>query len=431
MQFTICYLFIYFFEALIVFLYTSTIFQKRKRIIINISYILILYFVLFTISHFNNVTINIVAFLVANLAYIFTVYKQSIRTSFFHSICITIFMLLSEIISSSLFSQIAFNFFIKEKTIQSIIIFSVASKLLFFVCLYITSRFYSKQTDFSSNNGTALLGITAIISLVILLTFAAICENNKLSKTLNQLVILCSFLLFVLSFAIVLFYIDLQNRTRNYLELKMQFQREHDYSIYQKELIREDENQKILIHDIRKHLFAISALNDDGEPEKLSLYLKQLIESSTLQSSVKLSNNTLLNSILCRYQKKVNEYDIKFHIDIRSNCIDFLSDNELTSLFCNLLDNAIESATTIKDSFIELYVSKMDKKNIIVISMINSCGYNPYGCHSNKQLKSTKGRIHGYGLKSIKSIALKYNGNLETYFDEASKTFHTIVTLIR
>ena len=99
MQFTICYLFIYFFEALIVFLYTSTIFQKRKRIIINISYILILYFVLFTISHFNNVTINIVAFLVANLAYIFTVYKQSIRTSFFHSICITIFMLLSEIIS--------------------------------------------------------------------------------------------------------------------------------------------------------------------------------------------------------------------------------------------------------------------------------------------------------------------------------------------
>lgn len=169
MQFTICYLFIYFFEALIVFLYTSTIFQKQKRIIINISYILILYFVLFAISHFNNVTINIVAFLVANLAYIFIVYKQSIRTSFFHSICITIFMLLSEIISSSLFSQIAFNFFIKEKTIQSIIIFSVASKLLFFVCLYITSRFYSKQTDFSSNNGTALLGITAIISLVILL----------------------------------------------------------------------------------------------------------------------------------------------------------------------------------------------------------------------------------------------------------------------
>ena len=40
MQFTICYLFIYFFEALIVFLYTSTIFQKQKRIIINISYIL-------------------------------------------------------------------------------------------------------------------------------------------------------------------------------------------------------------------------------------------------------------------------------------------------------------------------------------------------------------------------------------------------------
>ncbi|MCI9478551.1 MAG: sensor histidine kinase [Lachnospiraceae bacterium] len=56
-------------------------------------------------------------------------------------------------------------------------------------------------------------------------------------------------------------------------------------------------------------------------------------------------------SILCRYMEQCIKGRITFHADIRSKVI---ADNDLASLFCNLIDNAIESAGIVPDSFIEI-----------------------------------------------------------------------------
>ena len=74
-----------------------------------------------------------------------------------------------------------------------------------------------------------------------------------------------------------------------------------------------------------------------------------------------------------------------------------INPRDLTSLFCNLLENAVESAENIPDSFIELTVQKKENSPFLIIILINSCQntpvYNPEGLPISR--KSDNGR-HGF-----------------------------------
>ena len=62
--------------------------------------------------------------------------------------------------------------------------------------------------------------------------------------------------------------------------------------------------------------------------------------------------------------------------------------------------------------------------------MKNSCRKNPFN-NLDRKLISTKSNSagHGFGIKSMKRIVKKYNGDMEIYYDEEEKVFHTIITL--
>ena len=59
---------------------------------------------------------------------------------------------------------------------------------------------------------------------------------------------------------------------------------------------------------------------------------------------------------------------LHFTADIRSNTTTFLSDSDVTSLFCNLLDNAVEASQRIKDPYIE--ISATQRENIHHLSLL-------------------------------------------------------------
>lgn len=118
---------------------------------------------------------------------------------------------------------------------------------------------------------------------------------------------------------------------------------------------------------------------------------------------------------------------ITFHADIRSGTTDFIADNDLTSLFCNLLDNAIAAASNIPDSFIEINTSKHEKTPFFVITVINSCRKNPFLC-KDRQLTVNKNG-HGFGLKSIRKAVNKYHGDLQMYCSDDMLAFHAAIAL--
>ena len=243
------------------------------------------------------------------------------------------------------------------------------------------------------------------------------------------MITISALLLLAINIFLAWFHTSIQEKNQQFLELQLLQQKEYDAALYFEELHKHDEKQKILIHDIRKHLLSIADLNKKQETDKIASYINQIIQSSDLQDSVRVCDNNLLNTILFRAKQQCKESDISFIIDIRSKCIDFLPEYDITALFSNLLDNALDAAKDIPGSFIELNITPHNN-NGFMITMINSCHKNPFlkGSHQLISTKKNKWR-HGYGMKSIQRIIEKYDGNSRLYFDENSFTFHTIIIL--
>ena len=94
---------------------------------------------------------------------------------------------------------------------------------------------------------------------------------------------------------------------------------------------------------------------------------------------------------------------------------------DLISMMSNILDNAIESANKSDAKTISLSINK--NNNFDILSCSNSCDYKPES--TGEDLKSTKAQkgIHGYGFKSIKRTAKKYDGEVEWTFDDLINNF--------
>ena len=103
---------------------------------------------------------------------------------------------------------------------------------------------------------------------------------------------------------------------------------------------------------------------------------------------------------------------------------------DMTSLFCNLLDNAVEPATGYPNAFIEIYADFSKSHNLLLLSVKNSCMQKP-SINTKGRLKTQKfpNGIHGTGLKSVLRVVKKYEGNYEFSYDDQSHVFSTVITL--
>lgn len=220
-----------------------------------------------------------------------------------------------------------------------------------------------------------------------------------------------------------------QKRNEEMTELQLLLQKESDDTEYHKMLHTQNENQRILIHDMKNHLQSIAALNKQNCPEKIDDYIKKLLSSSNLQESGRMCSYPLLNSILGRCRHQCEEQQILFDADIRAHTLDDIDHNDLTSLFCNLLDNAFEAAKDIPDGYIDLKTSNRPSTPFTVITMINSCRSDPFSADGTLRTHKRDGHWHGFGLKSIRKTITKYHGELQMYYDDKTKTFHTIIIL--
>lgn len=129
-------------------------------------------------------------------------------------------------------------------------------------------------------------------------------------------------------------------------------------------------------------------------------------------SSIKTSNNTL-NVILSEKSLTCSKYGINFSCIANGDLINFMSEEDIYSLFGNIVDNAIEA------------VKNLDKDERIINLKIKSVGNMVSISESNyyegqiemqnglPKSKNADYLHHGYGLKSIRMLANKYHGTMD------------------
>ncbi len=167
-------------------------------------------------------------------------------------------------------------------------------------------------------------------------------------------------------------------------------------------------NQKY--HDL-KHQIAILRAGASQE-EKLE-YLDAMEADIKSYEAQNKTGNKILDTILTAKVIRGQRHGITITCVADGKELDFMQPMDISALFGNALDNAIESVRKIEDKekrLIHLSVSR--QKNFLRIKVENC--YTGQIKFENGLPKTTKKdkQFHGFGMKSIQKIVEKYNGSV-------------------
>jgi hypothetical protein len=198
-------------------------------------------------------------------------------------------------------------------------------------------------------------------------------------------------------------------------ELQMRFEKDTLHSImdmqYRTYQLSQESidivNQKY--HDL-KHQIAI--LKAESNSKKSTGYLEQMLREIKIYEAQNKTGNKVLDAVLTSKSMYCQSNGIELKCIANGKLLDFMSDMDVSALFGNMLDNAIESAEKQKDEkkrLVGLYITQ--EKQFLKIRTENYCdeeikfkGGMPITTKRDK-------RIHGYGMKSMQKTVEKYGGS--------------------
>lgn len=175
-------------------------------------------------------------------------------------------------------------------------------------------------------------------------------------------------------------------------------------------------------HDMRKHVQMVIGFLEAGYVDRALSYIRDSSGVEDYTSMLTNSGNLALDNVLSAGFMKAKRHGIHINYTIKC-CNKFpMSDTDISSLFGNLLDNAIEAVLhlpNVNERYIEVTVEPVDQMFRIIVE--NSCDgiYNFEG----DALKSRKTELgHGLGLAQIIQIVEHAGGFYrlkpkETYFE--------------
>ncbi|WP_226894312.1 sensor histidine kinase [Paraclostridium bifermentans] len=173
------------------------------------------------------------------------------------------------------------------------------------------------------------------------------------------------------------------------------------------------EKMKQVYHDMNNHMENIRSLKNSSED--VNEYIDNIEDEVKNNKNIYNTGNALLDIILYEKSKDCIKNNIYFNVGIDFSKCEFIDMIDISSIFSNLIDNAIEACNKIDDNNIEKYITIKGTfiKSYYVVRCENS-KTNKVIIKNNKILTSKKDKfLHGIGLDSIKSSIKKYNGELK------------------
>lgn len=375
---------------------------------------------------------NAVDFLIINCFLCFYLFSRRMSSSVFHALILTVAMVVTEVIIELVCMRLLDGFLVFTQNSISYAIVSIGSRIFyFFVIRIIIVVFAPKKERLEAKSGfTVLLSVTPLISVWLTLVIVVFCINSRIDSMMGAMLLASMAFLLGMNFVVFWAYDSNQKFMRNYLMMQSNLREQQAEAEYYRRLAEQTENQKILIHDIKNHLQTIAGLSEDGGESKIHEYVQQLMEMPEMKSSVTYCSQPVLNVILGQYQEICKKKSIQFGVDIRKDSVDYITVDDLTALFGNLLKNAVEAAAGVSEAYIDVTVNYNYKSKQTFISVENSVLYPPvFDGDGGLISRKNDGKLHGVGIKSIQRAAEHYQGEVSYHYDKEAKCFHMMVLL--
>ncbi len=180
------------------------------------------------------------------------------------------------------------------------------------------------------------------------------------------------------------------------------------YKYYLQQEKKHQESLSIL-HDVDKHIAVMEELYYRNDKEEAVDYIKEINTILKPLLPQQLTNNGILNILLNDKIQLTEKLHIDLQYEIGNVDLSFMNPMDITTIFGNLLDNAIEACEQVNgSSWIKLKISPYYE--MIAIKVENTS--NNIDRWIEGRPVSQKGFNHGIGLSNVKRAVEKYDGSM-------------------
>lgn len=183
-----------------------------------------------------------------------------------------------------------------------------------------------------------------------------------------------------------------------------------------------------LFHDFRNHCGVLKNFLVKGKSDEALKYLEDFTgEGSTLSSEIWTGDETvdyLIGSKKAMAEQKGIVFDVEVEFPRNMN----IKSSDLCAILGNLVDNAIEACSKVEEPGkrkIRLIMRRIQQ--MLVIKVENTYENKPVVVNGDYQTSKTDGGLHGWGIKSARTAAEKYDGMVQSSCTD--DVFTTVVTL--
>jgi signal transduction histidine kinase len=296
----------------------------------------------------------------------------------------------------------------------------LALLVVFFIIILIQR--YKKEENNNFNLIMAFMPAQAIISCF--LVFAYSMGLGPLQTLpLGIISILVSLLLVFIAMFIVM---ELQKA----IEYKGKYdlaelRNEEQVAYYEKRHKAQSELREIR-HDLNNNLTAIYGLLESERIEEAKEHIKRINSDVTRSASVINTGIPTLDAVIDAKMDRAKKYGIKVISKVGVARELKLDSFDLAKLVANALDNAIEGVLRSDSLEHEIYLNISDEADFISIIVEN---YASEPINEDFQTSKADKQNHGFGIKQIRDITKKYNGDVKIKHDADSKKFLLTVLL--
>ena len=357
---------------------------------------------------FQNSYLNFLYTILSSQILCSLLYKASLKKSLLKNIYYRIAPAFGEIISVSFIGMITKN---QPSEVMSDFRLMLASCLLYVLIVFFAYRIFSIIWSSRGITSLRLKELSFIIFLTAFEFFVLYCfTRTNSSLNCNVLIItVAGFLVLDIYAAYIVNAVAAGYKSKYELDA-IKMQNEIQFAHYEELNNRYVETQ-CMVHDIEKHISAIENLSKNRDFSEAEQYTVKLRDELKRHKNIFECSNKILSAVMSHKISLAESKGITVETKIEDIMLDFMDETDITSIFANLMDNAIESCDEVTGK--KVISIKMCRINdFLYIDLMNR--FSGKIIQNNGKFKSTKAGHKGYGMTSIQMALEKYDGYMIT-----------------